>query len=294
MSDITEASPQCAPCPGITVPATDPLSFLRRLPETLFNRQRPSLTEIVARFPVTLDVTIFGPLFFGGEPTPQWEIARIFCQEKDLFRLEWARVVAMQLGLGHMEVLDGKVTGECPRAAGGDLDVVGEQYGIARPFGFTDCCYWRLVLLMLFKPGPTSWLIRELGQLYTGIRPTLIETPDKITLVWPSTGGEGYFDTEGEQGAYADDDGYYDGNVAMSPAEDHQGYADVSSAEAGAFFAGDYEFRGAPPGMTLEHAVAAVKAAGIWVAYQNRPRSGYGGCFGASYRSDTIFGNVFA
>jgi hypothetical protein len=285
---VTGCASNCADCPMAANPVTDPVRILERLPARLFNRQPPAPGISGAQFPVQLDVTQFGELP-AGEPTPQYEIARIVAAEKDRFVGAWRHAVALQHGLGLLTVDPdtGQVKGQCPRAAGVDLDRVGEQFGVGRPAGFTDCCYWRLVLLMLFQPGTTRWLIQEVAELYTGVRPMVVEEPAKLILSWPSADdGDAFFDQDwfighnfhlfGEGVTFDSDlsDFYLD-----SP-----GNADTFATflSAGAIGAA---------GLTLKRAIDTIKSAGVYVEYQDLPRLS-AGCFGAAGRQP-IDGDFF-
>lgn len=295
MSDVSQHAPRCAGCAEISVPATDPVEILRRLPEALFSRKRPVPPQEATFDEIILDVTQFGPIG-GVDPTPQYELARLFAQEKDAFRLGWLRAEANQLGLGLMSVgSDGETLCQCPRAAGRDLDRVGEQFGVGRPLGFTDCCYWRLVQLLLFKPATTVWIIRELAELYTGIRPAVLEEPAKLTLSWPVSGGASFADrrvaADPTSGWYADVDAFADGDVELAPADAHHAFAldaiDESVPLPGTLRINNFAVSGGEytaTGLTLEQAIERTKAAGIFVDYLNMPPAGRGGCFGATLR----------
>lgn len=295
MSDVSQHAPNCPGCADLTVTATDPVDVLRRLPGALFSRRRP-IPPMEATFDeIVLDETQFGPIG-GTDPTPQYELARLFAQEKDAFRLGLRQAFALQVGPGRMRVnAAGETICQCPRAAGADLDRLGGQFGISRPLGFTDCCFWRLVQLLLFKPGTTTWLLRELAELYTGVRPALLESPAKLTLSWPVGGGVSFSDlrtaADPTSGWYADHDAYADGDAEIAPPDAFHAYAleDLDENEplpaglrVNAFaVSGDAS---APTGLLLEQAIAAVKAAGIAVDYLNRPAAGLRGCYGATLR----------
>ncbi len=279
----------CDPCPALTVPVTDPVDILKRLPEALFDFRRPAAGNPGAVFDeIFFDETIFGPID-PTEPTPQYEIARFLAQEKDAFVLEWRRAVSLQLGLG---ILQSDGSHQCPHAEGEDLDRVAEQYGVPRPLGFSDCCYWQLVLLVLFKPGTTRWLISEICDLYTGLRPSMIEEPAKLILTWPVNGGPSAFDDrtdDPEPGGWAyDNDSVFDGDIPLpgEPQAAH-GYWHDQAASPGV---GDLVTAygdgpdGAGLGLTLDLAIGRVKAAGVAVSHISRPVDGIGGCFGETRR----------
>jgi hypothetical protein len=278
---VTGCASNCADCPMAANPVTDPVRILERLPARLFNRQPPAPGIQGAQFPVQLDVTQFGELP-AGEPTPQYEIARIIAAEKDRFVGTWRHAVALQHGLGLLTVDPdtGQVKGQCPRAAGVDLDRVGEQFGIGRPLGFTDCCYWRLVLLMLFKPATTLWLIREIAELYTGVRPMVVEQPARLILIWPGDEGDAFLDQDwflnqntflGGEGAGVDSD---ESDLFLDNPADPKTFATFLSDGSG-IRAG---------GLSLQQAIGTVKSAGVFVQYQDLPQFTAGGCYGASLR----------
>jgi hypothetical protein len=278
----------CAPCPALSVPVTDPLEILQRLPEALFDFRPPFAGDPGATFDeIFFDETIFGPLD-PTEPTPQYEFARIIAAERDHFVLEWRRSVSLQLGLGHMEAEDG--SHQCPHAEGEDLDRVAEQYGVPRPMGFTDCCYWKLVLLVLFKPGTTRWLISEICELYTGHRPALYEEPAKLIIGWPTGGGVSFLDDRTDDadpgGWFIGVDAYVEGDAMIAGDDEmYHGYVQAGPEEAGdrRTFIGDGP-DGAGLGLTLDQAIGRVKAAGVAVSHIDRAPDGRGGCFGETRR----------
>lgn len=289
---LSENAPLCAACEALVVPATDPLSILRRLPERLFNLAVRVSPEEAIFDDVFFDESRFGPIP-GFDPTPQYELARVFAQEKDAFVLFWRQAVALQHGMGILTVDgEGVVSGQCPRAQGDDLDRVGLQYGVGRPRGFTDCCYWRLVTLLLFVPGATRWQISELCQLYTGIRPKITEEPAKLILTWPTGGGVSFFDDRTDDaepgGWFLDQDAYLDGDVAIAGlAEKYHGYLQSGAEEAGDVptYLGDASTQGGGlSGLTLAQAIARAKAAGVAVVLDSLPPSGIAGCYGATER----------
>lgn len=292
MSELARLAPCCAPCAELTQPPTDPAEILRHLPAALFSRRRPQPPG-GAQFPnIILGETQFGPVG-GEEPTPQWELARLFAQERDELVRVWRRLVADQHGAGRVQTRNGESISECPHAEGADLDRVGEQFGVGRPTGFTDCCYWRLVALLTWMPGTTAWLIRELAELYTGIRPALVEAPAKLTLTWPGSAGVGYFgarrDDAGDPGGWFYGRSYYDGQAA-APASKWHGYwlsgLTHDNESPAPRVPNSFWGRSAAHarGLDLHGAIELVKAAGVFVAYVNEPPSGLGGCYGATLR----------
>jgi hypothetical protein len=238
-----------------------------------------------------LDDVVVG-LLPGEGVTPQYEIARVVAEQKDLFEQGMNEARALQLGLGTMTAEPGGVRGQSPRAAAADLDRLGEQYGIGRPGGFTDCCYWRLLWLMLFAPGgPTLWKLREICALYTGIRPLAVETPCKIVFIWPdASDSPGYCDQ-----SYADLTCWCDG-ASVAPLDVYATHGFVSGggvAKTYNYYLGTHEYH--PMGMTLAQALAMVKAAGVYISLQNPPDDGAGGCQGATWRSyEDALGTFYA
>lgn len=286
----------CNPCPSLTVPITDPLEILRRLPPALFDMREPTPGDPGATFDeIFFDETIFGPID-PTEPTPQYELARFIARERDAFVLTWRRAKALQHGLG---IIGENDSHQCPHAEGTDLDRVAEQYGVPRPMGFTDCCYWKLVLLLLFKPGTTRWIISELCELYTGHRPALAEEPAKLIITWPTGGGVSFFGAltnDAEPGGwFLGTNLYLDGDVPVAGnAETYHGYWQPSASVAGdkPTYLGDGP-DGAGLGLTLDQAIARVKAAGVAVSHIDRPAEGREGCFGETRRGQ-IDGFVLA
>lgn len=194
LSDVTDALPIDAPL-GLPIARvqTPTLSLLSRLPESLWNLSAP-VTEVTAPLlegDAESETTIFGPIG-SDDVTPQWELARVFALLVDDFVQGWRQMEANQLGMGLLSVATDAtgnvvgVQGQWPHAFALDLDKVGMQYGIGRPQGFTDSCYWRLLTLMLFTRGVPTWVLREIGQVYTGVRPTVLEAPCQLTLTWPT------------------------------------------------------------------------------------------------------------
>lgn len=298
MSDVTVHAPRCADCSLVVAEPTRPREFLERLPEALVARAAPVAPAGATFDEIFFDETIFGPVG-GQEPTPQWELARVFVRERNEVVRTLRQAVADQLGLGRMQVTDAGVVGECPRARGAALDQVGEQFGIGRPTGFTDCCYWRLVQLVLFKPGATRWLLSELAELYTGLRPAVVETPARLTLTWPISGGESFYDArttsaEDPGGWFTDEDAFHSGDPAPSAPDDVQGFwLDGDMAGKPDSFFGDSTVDTAR-GLDLGGALDLVKAAGVHVALVNLPPQGRTGCFGATLRGGALGGAAWA
>lgn len=275
----------CDDCGLLTIPPVSCAAILERLPPSLFNRSGPSPGEPGAIFEdVFADISKFG-VVVPGDTTPQYEIVRHFAQEKGYLLLGLRQAVALQLGLGRMGVEDGQTVGQCPHATGSDLDRVGEQYGVGRPPGFTDCCYWRLVVLLLFSPGTVAWCLGEIAALYTGVRPAITERPLVATLTWPAMTDPGLPATYWDY-----DDGFYDA-TGFWTSEDSETLAlsqhdsywrdGESDPEVDSFW---FDTPLAAPGLRLEEALDMVKAAGVHLEYVNRPRSGRRGCGGATYR----------
>lgn len=283
---VTENAPNTVDAERIPLKVSDPRDFLRRLPTKsgnrgLFNDAAPVPEGVLGAMfdeDTVLDQMVLG--YTQGEaPTPQYEIARTFSLERDLFVWGLDEARALQLGMGHMEAADGSVTGESPRASGAQLDRIAEQYGLGRPRGFTDACYWRLLLLVLFQPGPTLWRMREIAALYTGIWPTAEEIPCKITLSWPASVWATYFD----HNKFLDRNWWWNGDAAMpgQPTAHHGYYVSGDSNNHQRFWGtGD---SGGPPGFALIDALDVVKPAGVAVELVNAP-SGISGCYGACAR----------
>lgn len=298
MSDVTVHAPRCADCSILTAEPTRPRELLDRLPEALFSRAAPVDPEGATFDEIFFDETVFGPVG-GTEPTPQWELARNFVRERNQVVLALRQAVADQHGLGLMRVTDDGVAGQCPRASGAALDRVGEQFGIGRPTGFTDCCYWRLILLLLFKPGSTRWLLSELAELYTGTRPGVTETPARLTLTWPTAAAQSFYgartdDPENPGGWFHNVDAFYAGDAPPPAPAAVQGFwlAGGDAGQPRSFF-GPTTVRIAR-GLDLAGALDLVKAAGVAVALANLPKQGRTGCYGAALRGGELGGAVWA
>lgn len=302
---VTKYAANCQGCGILNAEITTPSAVLDRLP-TFWNRESPEVEgELGSRFN---DETVFDFQDIQGRHhivlgiqlpeglTPQYELARTFVTMKNEFRLGWRQAEALQLGLGEMRVNSAnRVMGECPHAAGSDLDRVGEQYGIGRPSAFNDCCYWRFVVLCVFKPGPTAWLVKEICELFTGVRPSVTEAPAHMSVAWPLPQvvsevdpQQAFFDN-----GFFDDDSFFDGALPeSSPLEDSDGWwLDSDHEEVDSFWtsAGGEDIfsedsAGGPTGISLQDAIAIVKPAGVAVTLVNEPLPGIGGCLGVVVR----------
>jgi len=171
---------------------------------------------------------------------------------------------------------------QCPHAFGRDLERLGEELGVGRPFGFTDCCYWRLIQLLNFigKGAGSPWHLREVVELYVGARPDFSESPAKITLSFP-----------GDVMQERRDVAYYDrgflgrgfigtGGVPLSLSVLGAGYYGATTAPS-------YLGPSLPKpqsGITLRQALNRVKVEGVFVSLVNLPPLGRAGCVGATYR----------
>lgn len=279
---ITSVATSCSECEPQKPPETDPARILERLPRSLFRLDRPSEPAEQSRDIVVGDWVLDAPLGVPAEnATILWDVARTIAYERDVFVWQWRVAEANQLGLGRMEVVDSAVQSECPRATGVNLDRVGAQYGVTRPAGFTDCCYWRLVLLLLFTPGPTTWLLREIAELYTGERPEIDEAPARITLLWDPTVTEGFWDAE----SYWDSTGWWESDPSPpTVAADTDGFWDADDS----FW--DHLLPGGAPGLTLEKALELVKPAGVHLVLQDVPLAGSAGCSWATARAEAGVG----
>ena len=283
----TLAAVNCDDCGLVTVPATDPAQVLRRLPTGLFNvaaASEPTVPALLVE-DVLYDATVFGPLG-SDDATPQYEIARVLSQEIDRFRRGWQTAESLQLGLGDASVSDGRTVSPTPRASGADLDRVAEQYGIGRPPGFTDCCYWRLVVLLLFTPGPTVWRLCEIAALYTGLRPQPIEAPALLTLQWPELlpthvpAGTTFFNTGGGYNSRA----FFVGDQGAPSTAFDAFWREADAGEGDTFWQSSSADAAVGVGLTLAQALAIAKPAGVAIALVNPPRSGASGCLGVSAR----------
>lgn len=303
-SPFTDAAADCADCGLVPRPASQTAAVLARLAPSLWNQTPPSeeaTPELLAGDLVD-DATIFGPAG-SNDVTPQWEIARNFRLAKDRFLAAWRQTEADQLALGHASINGaGQMIGEGTYARGADLDRWVEQFGVGRPDGFTDCCLSRLFTLLLFQFGNTRWLLQEIAQLYTGIRPQAVESRSRIMLVWPlsvlvtfwsdpaapsrpafdgyytnASGSGGLWSGETPSIGYDLDSFFFDG---AAPWFDSSTPVQTMSAWS------------TPPtnritGLTLENALAVVAPAGVHVELNNKPQWGVSGCAGAVYRGMT-------
>ena len=284
-NDVTKFAANCDDCGLITKKPCSSADILQRLPEALFNLTPGSKGVPGSEWEeeVITDEAVFG-VIPGTEFTPQAGLAQILADEKERILHGLRQAEADQLGLGIMSTAKERVAGQCPHAQGRDLDRVGQQYGIARPLGFTDCCYWRLVVLMLFKPGPTCWVCREVSQLYTAQRPRCRELPNIVELIWPFSGvAKPFWSNESDTPlAFWDSLALWrDEGSFVYPGGD--GEIDGWWSQDGDMADGRTFWDPAPPlspGMLLEQAISLVKPAGIVVRYVNKPRRG--GCFAAT------------
>ena len=283
----TTLAATCSDDAAITVEPTPPLDVLRRLPEALFDlRAGDAFVPALLAGDILDEDTIFGPI--GGGGTPQLAIARILAEERDHFRLGWLTAEAIQHATGMVTVADGRLVSESPHARGTDLDKLAGQFGLGRPDGFSDCCYWRLIQLVLFQPGPTAWRLVEIADLYTGVRPSVIEEPARIRLTWPrprayeGIAGLTFFDhLEGfNAGAFwtADPPGP---DTAL---DSYWSDVDDQSGEVGYWHADAKPAVGTP----IELALSLAKPAGVFVALVDIPRMGASGCGGATTRTAGI------
>lgn len=291
----TSAAVNCDDCALAAPRRTDPIVVLERMPESLIARDRPAIDSAAPLLTTDImqDDTVFGPL--GDDNVSlQWEIARIVTGEKDEWLAGWKRAEALTLGAGRMSVVAGRLVTQCPHANGSDLDLVGAQYGIGRPTGFTDGCYWRLIVLALFKPGNRVWLLQEISALYTGERPMVTEDPAKVRLKWqqqppspeadfgmsffssadaPSMPSDTFFSNNaffvGEQGdAPSDGDGFW--MSSTDPARDTDAFWQTGGST--------------PSGLGLIQALGFVVPAGVAVELVDMPLLGLAGCYGATMR----------
>lgn len=287
MSDaLAVACPRCDGPGLVPRPTTDPAALLRRLPSPLWDATPPADPGRSAAIfdEVYADSSRFDDSGESAEATVQWNIARWVTEERDRWVQGWRQAEALQLATGRVRIEGGAVVTETPRAGGADLDKLGTQFGIGRPFGFSDCCYWRLVQLLLFTAGPTTAQLVELAVLYTGIAVEVIESPCKILLVWPAVAvtpeiGASYYGANGYFGS-----AYYDA-VAAQPATSADGYwTDGPAGDADSWWSADS--LGKPAGLTLEEALELARPAGVRVELVRPPRPGQSGCYGATAITD--------
>lgn len=258
---------------------THPLRVLERLPERLWNRRAPEVENSVPALlgdTEVVDGAIFGPLV--SDATPQYEIARVFASEKDTFVNAWRRVEADQLGFGTTRVMDGRYLGEGPRATGADLDVLLGQYGVSRPFGFTDGCYWRLAQLLLWSKLRSYWRLREIAALYTGTRPGVVEDIGMVTLTWPIPVRGEFISVNLWFGRSYWTDSNYDAPSALDM------YLTSGDDPPGESFFGPASPQPEDPGLSLAQALNLVKPAGTRVRLVNPPVAGSTGCYGSKFR----------
>ncbi|GEM_PF-6959808 len=279
--DRTKYAPNCAQAEPVSLRQTSVFRTLNRLPAGVFNRTMPDGGIPGAVWEdVFFDESFFG-VVPGDDPTPQHEIARVVSEEKDqvFYGIKIAR--SLQSGLGRMEKSSesSQIEGESPRASAADLDRVGRQFGIGRPMGFTDCCYWRLLWLVLFGGPPTIWKLVEIAELYTGERPTVIEEPNKVTLRWASGAWPMWFDHVSylaEGGEYAS---YWNGDTSEPGTEgDGYGYWVSGAANNHEYFWGDDPW-GSAGSLELAAALNLAKPAGVFIQLLNAP-IGVVGCWG--------------
>ena len=289
---VTRRAVDCVECERLSARRTPTIEVLDRLPDALFNKRPPEaeVTDPLLAGDTLYEETVFGPLG-SDDATPQWELARVFAREKDAFVAGWRLAESLQLGLGHLHVTDAGVAGEGVRASGVDLDRVGTQFGTGRPTGFTDCCYWRLIQVLVFSPGPSLWKLLEIAELFTGVRPVAVEAPATVTLIWPSTDSLGVsyagVDEEGNgaQGG-ASYDAFASSDTEAPLDEANVAWGNGADPDDEGELEGWWESStGAPPaGLTLEEALGLAKSAGVYLELQHRPPPGMTGCAGCTQR----------
>lgn len=297
----------CDDCGLIPLRPTDPRELLKKLPvrsgaRGLFRGDGPSL-PLGLRLDDPDSGVALGPAYprydsdgniryttnndgdtvpIEDDPPLIFEIARLLTTERDAFRRGIEQAAALQRGIVnlHVDVGSGRSTGDGVYALGVDLDLIGRSYGIGRPFGFTDCCYWRLIELLLWqKGGPTPWRAREVATLYTGRRPLAVIEPDLLTLTWGAARARGYAD----RGAYADHSyGIHDPEVDVDPPitpKPGNGYATTTNRTNSAYArsVGTHSI-----GMTLTQALDRVIPDGMHIRLNNVPQ--HGGCLGSVFR----------
>jgi len=283
----TRNASTCPDCGLVPLVPTDPVQVLRRLPASLWNQDPPTDpgNDGAVFDEAWFDLSRFDAVPASADATLQWNLARILSELKDRLVRDLKQARALQLGLGDAEVIDNAVVSVDPRAAGADMDRLGQDYGVGRPPGFTDCCYWRLLVLLLFQPGTSPWRLLEVAELYTGVRPRLIESPSKVILAWPTAqpiadapAGTTFFDA----GQFADQSAFFDAvHVAVT---NYDAFFGGGAAGLGDTFFGSTG-PGGPPGLQLRQALEQVKPAGVFVDLAQMPIAGTSGCLGATTRA---------
>lgn len=276
------ACPRCDGPGVVPRPTSDPAVLLRRLPSPLWDTDAPADRGRPAAIfdEVYADISRFDDSGESADATVQWNIARWITEERDRWVQGWRQAEALQLAVGRVRVEGGGVVTETPRAGGSDLDRLGAQFGVGRPFGFTDCCYWRLVQLLLFTPGPTATQLMQIALLYTGTLVECVEQPCKIILVWPPVAatpdvGASYYDANSYFG-----NAYYDA-VPADVATTYDGYwTQGTSGDADSWWTANSVFQ--PVGLTLEEALELARPAGVRVELVRPPRLGQLGCYSAT------------
>lgn len=269
------------------------LRVLRRLPAALFNLAPPAAaTGTPARYDTgQYDDSRYDDAGDGADQTPQYNLARMLAEEIDAFVAGWRTAETLQLGPGHIVTGDdGTTTTDEPHAHGADLDRLGAGFGVGRPYGMPDVCYWRLLLLLLFTPGPSKQQLVRIATLYTGILPRVEETPARIEMIWdpipaPAQGvapGSTFSDWQ----QFADFNAFCDASDP-SPVTTWDAYA----RDTGPPGHGDTFLDAVPTGsmgLLLEDALAVAKPAGVAVELVRPPRPGTSGCLGATVRATAM------
>jgi len=312
---------RCADCTLVAStprPRADTGSLLRRLPAALFNLTVAAIDKVAdflagslvgdntvfgaSAVPAFLagdaptETTVFGPLGATDDATPQYGLARVIVDEENQFIGGWQLGEEQQLGLGRLQETAFGVTAEAPGAVGADLDYTGSQFGIGRPSGFTDCCYWRLIQLMVFTPGPTLKKLLDVAELFTGVRPAATEEPLLITLTWPiPPGNDSYWPPPGapdsDRDIYWDYRGQWWGPATPVSVELDLYWVSGDPTPIDKFWPASDPSE-LPAGMTLEKALQIVKPAGVVIRLRNAPPAGSSGCSGATQRGSwsTLWG----
>lgn len=217
----------------------------------------------------TLDESItFGPTLINA--TPQHAIARIINNEAN--RVALAIEIAKALQLAPIDV-DGAAYAENE-----DLDRIGAQFGIGRPYGFSDKNYWKLIKLIQFTPGFTVNKLLDICELYYGSRPDIIQLVNGYTIRWPQPAQ--WFTYFRDGSAIDTIDKHYgrSGTFARKPLLPGEKYDEtydqvvITIGDVGSFF--DYETAWSeyePIGMnnTLQDVISANSPAGVFVRYEN-------------------------
>lgn len=283
---IHDLCDDCALSVSVQRSYADVEEYIRRLPEPLFSRRIAvgDTLEWLFNERAELDKNVLAPAPADVQPTVIQALAEVWADLRAIARGMIQLASAATLGASPVERSDGRYETGCDHASGDLLDTLAAQYGAARPLGFSDCCLWALVQLLVFRrPDVASRAhLKDIIELYTGIEVVLTEGLG-IVEVKPAAfeAALGYWDYS----AYADK------TIAFG--------ADPTPVAADTYFnrADWYENPASiarSPGPSLAEALDAVRVPGVQVTFVQMPPVGASGCFSATLRGPKAHQQFFS